>query len=81
MYEDVCREARIIDESVQAGDIDQLERFGSILDATLQGVQELQFRAEDFTDWPTFRDLLIKRRVQKFNAATSKRNKLVNLEQ
>ena len=63
MYEDVCREASLIDESVQAGDTDQLERFGSILDTTLQRVQEMQFRAEDFTEWPTFRDLLVKRRV------------------
>lgn len=41
MYEDVCREAHLIDESVQAGDTDQLERFGSILDTTLQRVQEM----------------------------------------
>ena len=70
MYEDVCSKAYEVDESVRAGDEDLLKRFGPDLDGTLKQIQDLHFRAEDLAEFPAFKDLLVKRRVQKFNDET-----------
>jgi len=60
-----------IADAIKSGSVDKpVEKFATHLDFALRYLNSNGFSAEDFKEWPEFRELLIKRRLINFKLTT-----------
>ena len=64
----------MIEQAVKSGIDNPMKEFGAYLDVILSLLDTNNFRPEDIVNWPIFKDLLIKRRNQRFSNMLKEKN-------
>ena len=64
----------MIEQAVKSGIDNPMKEFGAYLDVILSLLDSNHYRPEDIVNWPIFKDLLIKRRNQRFSNMLKEKN-------